>query len=86
MTRAIFSRRLTPSVLKEILKIDRPLPPVEKRDELDDLVLAFNEIRESLQHAHDDLENRVVDRTKELTISNQRLQSILGSANQGVLV
>jgi two-component system, sensor histidine kinase len=60
---------------------------------LDGLVSAINEMQEKLrkshlelQKSHDELENRVRDRTKELSKSQNRLQAILDTANQGILV
>ncbi|MBT3906579.1 MAG: PAS domain S-box protein [Rhodospirillales bacterium] len=92
-TMTAYARRLELGGGAESLKLDRAVSSPSKQDELDGLVSAINEMQEklrqshlALQKSHDELEDRVSERTEELSKSQQRLQSILDSANQGVLV
>jgi signal transduction histidine kinase len=63
---------------------------IEGNDELTDLAASFNVMRvniqnreEALKSAHDELEERVKDRTAELTTANQHLEEVKGELEKG---
>ena len=51
------------------------VPPVPDKDEVGVLVDSFNEMLHELHNAHEELEQRVADRTRELVAANQELQA-----------
>jgi len=73
-TMAAYARRLEFGGRAESLELDRVKSAPSKQDELDGLVAAINEMQDNLrqthlelQKSHDELEDRVIERTKELT-------------------
>ena len=70
-------------------KLEDPIP-VKGNDELADLAVSFNVMRVNIQDrenalrsAHDELEDRVKERTAELSKSNQQLEKIKGELEEG---
>ncbi|MFH1115754.1 MAG: PAS domain S-box protein [Pseudomonadota bacterium] len=59
--------------------------PEPKVKELHDLVGAFNKMSLALKRSYDDLEQRVLDRTRELAMERERLAVTLRSIGDGVI-
>jgi len=59
--------------------------PEPKLRELRDLVVAFNQMSVALRKTYDELEQRVLERTKELAMERERLSVTLRSIGDGVI-
>lgn len=88
----ILSRRLTSEILRpihELLDTTRAITQgqlaqravVETKDEIGNLAQSFNQMADSLQESHEHLEQRIVERTQQLSASEQRFRDIVDTTN-----
>ena len=65
--------------------LNRRAPAGSTKDEIGQLALAFNEMAESLQQSHENLEQQVAERTAALQQAESRLHNIVESAPNAII-
>jgi len=88
------------AITKRMLKVsegvvDEYVPYMERRDPIGDIAHAVESFRietsklqtaeEAQGRAHDDLERRVAERTKELSVSEERLRGVMDNVTDGII-
>lgn len=88
----VLSRRLTSEILRPIHELLATIKAitqgqltqraaVETKDEIGDLAQSFNQMADSLQESHEHLEQRIAERTQQLSNSEQRFRDIVNTTN-----
>jgi len=60
--------------------------PVETKDEVGELAIAFNRMAGNLQDVYQRLEDKVAERTRELAEEKHRLEAVLNTVDEGVIL